>query len=78
MNRAAFWLLLPIAIVAILILGTISLVVLAFMPPVVSIMAGIVLVIVALWFIFARRAGGRLPVSEGSLMGRQKSVEGLL
>lgn len=76
-NRALFWVLLPPAIVAVLFLAAIFGITLALLPPFVTAVALGVLALVVLWFIFHRRAVAGVA-SEASLMGRQKSVEGLL
>lgn len=76
-NRALFWVLLPPAIVAVLFLAGIFVFTLSLLPPIVTSVSLVVFGMVALWFVLRRRAGA-VTASEASLMGRQKSVEGLL
>lgn len=72
-----FWrwlLLLPLLGVALIFLS-LSLLVLSLVPPLVGWISFAVVVVVVVW-VFCRRGSG--AVSEGSLMGRQSSKEGLL
>lgn len=52
---------------------------LSLFPPVVSVVAGILLAVAIAWWIVGRRQSSTLVVgSETSLMGRQSSKDGLL
>jgi len=53
--------------------------ILAFFPPLVTWVAVGIMVLLGAWFLFGRRDSSNiLAGSESSLMGRQKSKEGLL
>lgn len=73
-----FWLLLPAALLVGLVSVVVLVLLLQFIPPQVTGAAVFVGVIAVLWFFFARRRGEVLTGSEGTLLGRQSSKEGLL
>ena len=69
-------LLLPALLVLLLCLAMAS-AVLTFAPPLVSAVAGVLLLVVLVWFVLVRRRGAGIA-SEASLIGRQSSKDGLL
>lgn len=76
-SRALFWLLLPVALVAVLFLAGVFGFALALLPPFVSLVSLSIIGLVLVWFFFARRATSDGSGSEYSFT-RQRSKEGLL
>lgn len=72
-----YGLLLPAAVLVVLFLVGFMVLVVMLAPPVVSGVSLALLALAGVWFFVVRRGSGG-PVSEGSLMGRQTSKEGLL
>jgi hypothetical protein len=70
-------LVLPLAFVALLVCGAIVWLTLATAPPLVSAACLLVMAVLGAWFVFGRRKSAG-ALTEGSLMGRQTSKEGLL
>lgn len=77
-NRILFWaVVVPVAAVLVFLMVGFMLLVLSFAPPVTSAVALGILTLAALWFFLVRRKSAG-ALTEGSLMGRQSSTEGLL
>lgn len=78
MKRGLFFLLLLPGLLLAGIFLAVFFTVLAFLPPVITAVAFAVLAIVGLWLVLGRRGATTVPGTESSLLGRQKSSEGLL